>query len=70
VAIIESFWRVPLWWGIPLEPDLHRSGALFVRAFDRLLRGKAPAREVLANAVYLQFDAEFLLNELSQVALA
>ena len=48
-----------------LKPGLHRSRALFVRAFDRLLRGKTPAREVLANAAYLQLDAKFLLNELS-----
>lgn len=48
-----------------LKPLLHRLWPLFTRLLDRLLRGKSPTCQVLANASNLQPDAKLLLNELA-----
>jgi hypothetical protein len=52
-------------WILVIEPLLDRLWPLLVGLFDRLLRRKTPALQVVANRANRQLDAALLLNELT-----
>jgi len=51
-------------WIFFIKPFLNSFRTLLIRFLDRLLRGEAPAFEVIAYTTNRQFDAVFLLDQL------